>query len=58
MVNDVMQCCIFLCLQLIGVRIRLNVMRNKVTALARNMICIMTQNSAENGLLTLIPLQL
>ena len=48
----------FFCLQLTGVRIRLNVMRNKVTALARNMICVMTQNSAEDGLLTLIPLQL
>lgn len=46
------------CLQLTGVRIRLNVMRNQATALGRNMICVVTQNSAENGLLTLIPLQL
>lgn len=47
-----------ICLQPTGIRIRLNAMRNQVTALARNMICVMIQNSAENGLLTLIPLQL
>ena len=31
------------------VRMKFNVMRNEVTALARNMVCIMTQSPAKNG---------
>lgn len=37
------------CLQPTRVWVRLNAMRNHVTAPVRNVICIMTQNSAENG---------
>lgn len=44
-----------ICLQPTGIRIRLNAMRNQVTALARNMICVMIQNSAENGLCSFEP---